>query len=39
MIIRAIQQKDNAQIANVIRAVFHELDRAKSRNCLCRFEF
>ena len=29
MIIRAIQQKDNAQIANVIRAVFHELDAPK----------
>ena len=29
MIIRAIQQKDNAQIAQVIRAVFHELDAPK----------
>ena len=29
MIIRAIQQKDNAQIAKVIRDIFHELDAPK----------
>ena len=29
MIIREIQQKDNAQIAKVIRDIFHELDAPK----------
>ena len=29
MLIREIQQKDNAQIAYVIRAIFHELDAPK----------
>ena len=29
MLIREIQQKDNVQIASVIRAVFHELDAPK----------
>ena len=29
MIIREIQQKDNVQIAKVIRDIFHELDAPK----------